>query len=66
MEALRSDWIYAANAQDRAGIARSMQLKAIADVPFWPLGQYLQPTAHRKSITGLSSGFATFWNVRPA
>ena len=66
MEALRSDWIYASDPQERVGIAHRMQAKAMDDVPFWPLGQYLQPTAHRKSITGVSSGFTTFWNVRPA
>jgi peptide/nickel transport system substrate-binding protein len=36
------------------------------DAPFYPLGQYFQPTAYRNTITGILDGFATFWNVRPA
>ena len=66
MESLRSDWISASEPTDRVRIAHDMQMKAIGDVPFWPLGQFIQPTAHRTSITGVGSGFATFWNVRPA
>ena len=31
-----------------------------------PLGQFIQPTAYRGSVTGVLNGFATFWNVRPA
>jgi peptide/nickel transport system substrate-binding protein len=34
-------------------------------VPFIPLGQFLQPTAYRRSVTGvLKGGFALFYNVR--
>ncbi len=66
MEVLRSDWIGASDASDRVRIAHDMQMKAVVDVPFWPLGQSLQPTAHRTSITGVGNGFSTFWNVRPA
>ena len=36
------------------------------EVPYYPLGNYIQPTAHRASVTGVLPGFATFWNVRPA
>jgi peptide/nickel transport system substrate-binding protein len=36
------------------------------DVPYYPLGQHFQPTAFRKSITGVLNGFPMFWNVRPA
>jgi len=34
-------------------------------VPYIPVGEYLQPTAHRTAITGILSGTAVFWNVRP-
>jgi len=41
-------------------------VRAFVDVPYYPLGASLQPTAYRSdAITGLSEGFATFWNVRP-
>jgi peptide/nickel transport system substrate-binding protein len=38
----------------------------MVDMPSLPLGQYIQPTAYRASLTGVLPGFATFWNVRPA
>ena len=31
-----------------------------------PLGQYFQPTAYRRHLTGVLRGFATFWNVQKA
>ena len=30
------------------------------DVPYVPLGQVLQATAHRKNISGIPNGFAMF------
>jgi peptide/nickel transport system substrate-binding protein len=38
----------------------------MVDVPSIPLGQYVQATAYRTSITGVLNGFPTFWNVRSA
>jgi len=35
-------------------------------VPYYPIGQYKQPTLHRNSITGVMNVTAVFWNVRPA
>ena len=46
-------------------ICREMQLLAIDEVAYYPLGQYLQPTAWR-NLGGVNDGFATFWNVRRA
>jgi peptide/nickel transport system substrate-binding protein len=34
------------------------------EVPYYPIGQYLQPTAFRSNLSGIQDGFATFWNVR--
>ncbi|MBV8966041.1 MAG: hypothetical protein JO191_07680, partial [Mycobacteriaceae bacterium] len=45
---------------------REAQRLAFDEVPYYPLGQYKQPTAYRDRITGVLSGTATFWNVRPA
>ena len=47
-------------------VCREIQLEAMDGVPFYPLGQYIQPTAHRANLAGLLDGFATFWNVRRA
>jgi peptide/nickel transport system substrate-binding protein len=64
MEALREAWF---NAPDLAGqkkVAVDMQLQAFDNVPYWPLGSSLQPTAFRQDITGVPEGFVIFWNVR--
>jgi peptide/nickel transport system substrate-binding protein len=66
IEELRTAWLDAPDEAAQAAICRDIQLQAMRSVPFLPLGQYMQPTAHRNSITGVLDGFATFWNVRPA
>jgi peptide/nickel transport system substrate-binding protein len=66
MEELRDAWFRAPDEAAQAAICRDMQLEAMNEVPYYPLGQYLQPTAHRTNLTGLLPGFATFWNVRRA
>jgi peptide/nickel transport system substrate-binding protein len=66
VEQLRDAWFRAPDEAAQAAICRDIQLEAMRQVPYYPLGQYLQPTAYRTSITGVNTGFATFWNVRPA
>jgi peptide/nickel transport system substrate-binding protein len=43
-----------------------MQVVAMRDVPYYPLGQFQAPTGWRTEISGILNGFATFWNVRRA
>jgi peptide/nickel transport system substrate-binding protein len=46
-------------------VARRMQIQALEDVPYIPLGQFYQPIAYHKSLTGiLKGGFALFYDVR--
>ncbi|MFC3127381.1 ABC transporter substrate-binding protein [Pseudoroseomonas globiformis] len=66
IEELRTAWFDAPDEAAQAAICREIQIQAMQSVPYLPLGQYMQPTAHRNSITGVNDGFATFWNVRPA
>jgi peptide/nickel transport system substrate-binding protein len=66
IESLREAWFTAPDEAARAALCRDIQLQAMQDVPYYPLGQYLQPTAYRSGIAGVLDGFATFWNVRPA
>ncbi len=66
IEALREAWFTAPDEAARAALCRDIQLQAMEDVPYYPLGQYLQPTAYRSGLTGILDGFPTFWNVRPA
>jgi peptide/nickel transport system substrate-binding protein len=65
IEALRAAWFDAPDLAAQQAICRDMQLEAIRQVPYYPLGQYFQPTAYRKTVTGVLDGFAVFWNVRP-
>ncbi len=66
IQAMRADWLAATDAAEQQRICRAIQRTAFAEVPFYPIGQYKQPTAFRTRITGVLSGTATFWNVRPA
>lgn len=34
------------------------------DVPYVPAGQYLQPVAYRKNLTGMLNGVPVFTNLR--
>jgi peptide/nickel transport system substrate-binding protein len=43
-----------------------MQEQAFIDVPFIPLGQILPATVYQRSVTGVLTGYAMFWNVRKA
>ena len=67
IEALREQWLAAPDLAAQQAICRDIQQQAFQDVPYYPLGAFLQPTASRPdAVTGLLEGFATFWNVRPA
>ena len=66
IEALRQDWLLATDDATRKSICEDIQRQAMDQVPFWPLGQYFQPTAFRSRIRGINDGFATFWNVAPS
>jgi peptide/nickel transport system substrate-binding protein len=64
IEALRQQWLDAPDLSTRKSLARDLQLQALSDVPYVPLGQMLQATAHRNHLTGVLNGFPLFWNVR--
>jgi peptide/nickel transport system substrate-binding protein len=66
MERLRAAWFEAPDLAAQQKICADMQRLAFQEVPFWPLGQTLAPTAYRKTLTGVVDGFAVFWNVRRA
>ena len=64
LEALREDWLAAKSLEEQRRIARDMQMQALVDVPYIPLGQSLAATAYRRDITDVLGGFALFWQVR--
>ncbi len=67
LEELRDAWFDAPDLTHQQQLCRELQLQNWVDVPFIPLGQFFQPTAYRRSITGvLKGGFAVFYNVRRA
>jgi peptide/nickel transport system substrate-binding protein len=65
-EELRDAWFRAPDEAAQKAICEDIQKQALIDVPYYPLGQYIQPTAFRTSITGVLDGIPSFWNVRPA
>jgi peptide/nickel transport system substrate-binding protein len=66
IEALRDAWLDAPELDAQKRLAEQIQLQALQDVPYIPLGQNFYATAYRKSITGVLNGFVIFWNVRKA
>jgi peptide/nickel transport system substrate-binding protein len=64
IEDLRQQWMDAPDLAAQQGIARELQVQALTDVPYIPLGQMLQATAYKADLTGVLNGFALFWNVR--
>jgi peptide/nickel transport system substrate-binding protein len=66
MEALRAQWLTAEDLPAQQRICRDIQALAFAEVPYYPLGLYRQPTAYRDTLSGMLSGTAVFWNIRRA
>jgi peptide/nickel transport system substrate-binding protein len=66
IEELRQQWLDAPDLAAQQRIAVQLQLQALQDVPYVPLGQVFQATAYRNSIADVLDGFVIFWNVRRA
>jgi peptide/nickel transport system substrate-binding protein len=64
LEALRDDWLRAGGLPAQKALAERMQLQALQDVPYVPLGQQFQQTAHRAEIAGIQPGMPVFWGVQ--
>jgi peptide/nickel transport system substrate-binding protein len=65
MEAMRQDWLRATDESKQKAICADIQVEAMDQVPYFPLGQYMQPTAFRTRLSGVNDGFATFWGIAP-
>ena len=65
IEKLRDQFARSGSLDEKKKIAADIQKEAYEQVIYVPLGQYLIPTAWRKSLTGVIDGPATpvFWNV---
>ncbi|MGI4953020.1 MAG: ABC transporter substrate-binding protein [Janthinobacterium lividum] len=66
LEEARNAWFAAPDDAGRKAACVDLQRQAMLDLPSIPLGQFQTPTAYNTRITGVNSGFATFWNVRPS
>ena len=65
IEKLKDDFVRATTLEEQKRIATEVQKEAHEQVIYIPLGQYTQPSAWRKSLTGVLDGPATpiFWNI---
>jgi peptide/nickel transport system substrate-binding protein len=66
LEELRAAWFAAGSLPEQQAVARQLQAQVFQDVPYVPLGQYFEPTAFRRGITGILKGFPLFHNLRKA
>jgi peptide/nickel transport system substrate-binding protein len=65
IEALRDAWFDAPDVAAQKSIAAQIQVVALQEPPFIPLGQYFIPYAHRKEVTGfVGAPITALWNVR--
>ena len=63
LEELRNAWFAAPDAAAQKAIGSQIQAQAFVDVPYLPLGRYLQPTAYNASLKGMLRGLPIFWNI---
>jgi len=65
IEELKDKFARSSSPEEQKKIAAEIQKEAYDQVIYVPLGQYLAPSAWRKSLTGVLDGPATpiFWNI---
>lgn len=64
LEALRDSWFEAPDLAEQKRIAAEMQVVAMQELPFVPIGAYYTNTAHKRALVDRVPGFALFWNLR--
>jgi peptide/nickel transport system substrate-binding protein len=65
VEKLKLDFAHAQTPEDQKKVAAEIQQEVYDQVLYLPLGQFVQPSVWRKSLTGVLDGPATpiFWNM---
>jgi len=64
MEKLRGEWARATDPARRKQLAEQIQALAYDDVPYVPWGQWVLPSAYRKTVRGvLQFGAQLLWNI---
>jgi peptide/nickel transport system substrate-binding protein len=64
MEALRDQWLAAEEKPAQLSIARQMQEVFMDEVPYLPLGAYMQPVAYKTSLVDVPKGLVQFTGVK--
>jgi peptide/nickel transport system substrate-binding protein len=64
LEELRDAWFDAPNLEAQQKLAREIQLTALDELPYIPVGAYRAMTSLRRNLTGRVPGFALFWNLK--
>jgi peptide/nickel transport system substrate-binding protein len=64
LEELRDKWLAATDAAAQKALGVEIQKQAFIDVPYVPLGLFLQPTAYQRNLTDFIPGPPLFWKVR--
>jgi peptide/nickel transport system substrate-binding protein len=60
-----SDWVRATDEKERKQLAAEVQKLALTEVTYVPWGEWVQPTAFRRTVRDvLKFGAPLFWNVR--
>ena len=64
LQALVSRWTREPDAAKRRALIPEIQERAYVSVPFVPIGQFFQPIAVRKNITGVvAAGLPVYWGI---
>jgi len=64
MERLRQAWLDAPDEGAQASLARDIQVLAMEQTMFVPLGQLAQPVAYRKTLVDMPKGPPLFTGIR--
>ena len=64
LQELIGAWSHEPDRDKRRAIIPALQTRAYESVPYAPFGQFYQPIAYRKNVTGvLEAGMPVYWNV---
>jgi len=64
LEAMTAAWAREPDRAKRHAMIEGIQRRAYASVPYVPFGQFFQPVAFRKTVTGvLAAGQPVYWNI---
>jgi peptide/nickel transport system substrate-binding protein len=65
IEELRQVWLDASDLEAEKRACRELQLQLWQDVPYIPMGQCVQQTCYRRTLTDVPKGPPLFYGVRP-